>query len=93
MDKHTQGKWVTHSGAIWKDDGSEYPTVCLLKAEREGYATAPTERDANVKRTARCVNLLDGVSDKDIDIMLKLLEQRPGLLQRWIATWVLFNQD
>ena len=90
---HTEGKWITHSGAIYKDDGGLYPTVCLLKAEREGYDTAPTERDANVKRAARCVNLLNGVSDNDIDIMLKQLEKHPELLKRWIATWVLFNQD
>jgi len=82
MDKHTQGKWVVHSGSIYLDDGLDYARSRLLSADRDNSDTAPTERDANVKRAARCVNLLDGVSDKDIDIMLKQLEKRPDLLKK-----------
>lgn len=92
MSEHTKGKWVVHSGSIYQDDGLEYARKRLLMADRDNSDTTPTERDANIKRAALCVNVLDGISNEDIKKFQILLDKNPDLLKKWLAVHLLFME-
>lgn len=54
MNHHTPTPWVAQYGAVYARD----PETRLALMDRENPDTTPTERDANARLIADCVNLV-----------------------------------
>lgn len=68
MDKDytTPTPWVYKYGAVYQEDFDGINTEKrLLLADRGNPGTTPVERDANLRRAAKCVNACHDIEDPD----------------------------